>query len=87
MHEIAKELTSRTNLTHQVKHVNADILTMEMAPRNFDCIVSWLVFLHIPAKAELYKKCAESLKPGGRIYVEGEFPVFFDFLKLIQRFL
>ena len=52
---------------------------MEVAPRNFDCIVSWLVFLHIPAKAELYKKCAESLKPGGRIYVEGEFPIFWLF--------
>ena len=36
----------------------------------FDCIVSWLVFLHIPNKAELYQKCASSLKTGGRIYVE-----------------
>jgi len=71
LHEIAQELTTRTCLTGQVKHVNADIMTSEMVSK-FDYIVSWLVFLHIPAKADLYKKCAESLKPGGRIYVEGE---------------
>ena len=46
-------------------------MTSEMVSK-FNYIVSWLVFLHIPAKADLYKKCAESLKPGGRIYVEGE---------------
>jgi len=69
LHEIAQELTTRTCLTGQVKHVNADIMTSEMVSK-FDYIVSWLVFLHIPAKADLYKKCAESLKPGGRIYVE-----------------
>ena len=53
----------------RVTHINADILTSEMEPI-YDCVVSWLVFLHIPQKAKLYKKCAESLKKGGKIYVE-----------------
>ena len=33
----------------------------------FDFLVSWLVFLHIVDKKQLFQQCFYSLKPGGKM--------------------
>ncbi len=38
-----------------------------------DHIVSFLCILHIPARQRLFRKAAEALKPGGKIYIEDYF--------------
>lgn len=74
LHETAMELTQRCGLEHSVLHTNADILD-SCFNEAFDCVVSWLVFLHIKDRKTLYKKCFDCLKRGGRMYVE-------DYVKL-----
>lgn len=75
VHGKAKELTMRAGLDDDVEHVNDDFLSVALAglgpgPGGYDAVTSWLVFLHIPDKATLLSKCAEMLRPGGKMYVE-----------------
>lgn len=45
---------------------SAQLSTSKIIPGTYDCITSWLVFLHIPDKALLFKKCYSMLKdPSG----------------------
>jgi cyclopropane fatty-acyl-phospholipid synthase-like methyltransferase len=75
LHKVALSLTARCGLSGNVNHVCADFMRSGTnAPKNeYDAIVSWLCFLHIPQKEQLYARCFESLKPGGRIYIEDFF--------------
>lgn len=73
LNETAQALTDRCGLSKRVLHVCGDML--EGAPsRDFDAVVSWLAFLHIPERSQLYARCFEALRPGGGIYVEDYFP-------------
>ena len=71
VHEVAARLTARAGLTDLVSHRQGDIL--EGAPGGFDALFAWLVFLHIPDRGRLYRRCFEALRPGGAMYVEDYF--------------
>lgn len=75
VHKMAEDLTRRCNLSDLVKHMPGNILDCDVAtigdgPDSFNGIVSFLVFLHIPDKLALLKRCSQMLKPGGVLFVE-----------------
>lgn len=72
---LAEQLTNRCGLAGQVEHVCGNALDKPLGDRTFDAIMSFLVFLHIPARAELFSVCHSALKPGGSIVIE-------DYIKL-----
>lgn len=72
LHETALQLTARCGLDGRVRHVCGNVLN-GVTPGGYDALVSWLTFLHIPQRAQLYARCFEALKPGGGIYVEDYF--------------
>jgi len=75
LHHIACSLTERCDLSGSVHHLCGDILDFPEKGSNFDAVVSWLSFLHIPDRSALLKKCCKILKPGGKMFIE-------DFCKL-----
>lgn len=72
---LSKDLTERCGLGDRVEHICANVLDNPLEGRTFDAIVSFLVFLHIPARAELFSVCHSLLKPGGAMVIE-------DYIKL-----
>mmetsp|Transcript_24306 Transcript_24306/g.37453 ORF Transcript_24306/g.37453 Transcript_24306/m.37453 type:complete len:327 (-) Transcript_24306:434-1414(-) len=62
IHTKAMEWTQRCGLSKQISHVCGDILKGQHDEGSFDGIVSWLTFLHIPDKQELFKVCHQLLK-------------------------
>lgn len=68
-HQVAVDLTRRCGLEGQVHHVNADFLDPGEIFADFDAVVSWFVFLHIPQRELLLTLCREALRPGGYLYV------------------
>ena len=73
VHEVALALTERCGLAHLVRHRRGDILAGGLPAGHFDALFGWLVFLHIPERERLYRRCHEALGPGGRLYVEDLF--------------
>ena len=73
MHEVASRLTERCGLSHLVRHQRGDMLEGPVPSDHFDALFGWLVFLHIPERELLYRRCHEALRPGGRLYVEDMF--------------
>ena len=69
VHETALDLTRRCGLDGRVNHVCADFLGSD-ARDEYDVIVSWLAFLHIPDRERLLARCLEALKPSGVMFVE-----------------
>jgi cyclopropane fatty-acyl-phospholipid synthase-like methyltransferase len=69
LNEVARGLTARCGLSSRVNHVCGDILDGGVE-RNYDAIVSFLCFLHIPDKAKLLAACRAALKPEGVMYIE-----------------
>ena len=69
LNEVARGLTARCGLSSRVEHVCGDILDGGMA-QNYDAIISFLCFLHIPDKAKLFAACRAALKPGAVMYIE-----------------
>lgn len=72
---LSEQLTGRCGLAERVEHVCANVLDKPLEGRTFDAIMSFLVFLHIPARAELFSVCHSALKPGASMVIE-------DFIKL-----
>jgi cyclopropane fatty-acyl-phospholipid synthase-like methyltransferase len=72
LNQTAKVLTERCGLGGKVRHVCGDILNGSPAA-DYDALVSWLTFLHIPDRPRLYNECFKALKPGAGIYVEDYF--------------
>ena len=70
VHEVGRDLTRRCGLDRLVRHLHGDILEGPVPAGTFDVLVSWLAFLHIPEREQLYRRCHEALRPGGGIYVE-----------------
>jgi cyclopropane fatty-acyl-phospholipid synthase-like methyltransferase len=70
LHTIARSLTERCGLSGSVQHLCGDILDFSEEHCNFDIIVSWLSFLHIPDRSSLLKKCYAILKPDGKMFIE-----------------
>ena len=73
MHEVASRLTRHCGLSHLVWHQRGDILEGPVPSDHFDALFGWLVFLHIPERELLYRRCHEALRPGGHLYVEDMF--------------
>ena len=73
LNDTARVLTERCGLTDRISHLCGDILDGVSGPIGFDALVSWLTFLHIPRRAELYKRCYEAMNPGAGMYVEDYF--------------
>ncbi|KAM7439460.1 hypothetical protein ABFA07_011212 [Porites harrisoni] len=73
LHKEAENLTQRCNLQQKLKHITGDFLQMDLGDGKFDFLVSWLVFLHIEDKNTLLERCFNSLKPGGKIFIEDFF--------------
>lgn len=73
LNETAEVLTRRTGLSDLVEHECGDILVGVPCGGNYDAVVSWLAFLHIPDRECLYQVCYDSLKPGGGMYLEDYF--------------
>ncbi|MDH3375956.1 MAG: class I SAM-dependent methyltransferase [Gammaproteobacteria bacterium] len=70
LNRTAATLTQRCGLEHRVEHRCGDVLKEDFGDRQFDAIVSWLAFLHIPDRQRLLNRCLQTLKPDGGIYVE-----------------
>lgn len=71
LHQAAVELTKQCDLSSRVCHLQGNILEFDVGTsKSYDGIVSWLVFLHISNRSRLYQQCFDSLKSGGRMYVE-----------------
>lgn len=69
LHEVARALTARCGLSARVEHVCGDIL--EGAPaEDYDAVISFLCFLHIPDRARLFAACRAALRPCGAMFVE-----------------
>ena len=69
LHDVGSALTARCGLNNRVEHVCGDIL--EGAPaKDYDAVISFLCFLHIPDKTKLFAACREALRTGGTMYVE-----------------
>ncbi|XP_068727878.1 uncharacterized protein [Montipora capricornis] len=73
LHKEAENLTRRCNLQHKLSHMSGDFLQLDLGADKFDFLVSWLVFLHIVDKKQLFQQCFYSLKPGGKIFIEDFF--------------
>ncbi len=69
LHNIAYSLTKRCKLHEHVKHLCENILYFSN-DNNYDVLVNWLVFLHIPDRHLLLKKCYEILRLHGKIFIE-----------------
>lgn len=77
LNETANILTGRCSLGDRVSHVCGDILDGGQSGQDYDALVSFLCFLHIPDRATLFAKCREALRPGGTMFIE-------DFTKLTE---
>ncbi len=73
LNSTAMKLTARCRLMDKVTHLCGDILDGPPGNRQYDALVSWLTFLHIPDRPVLYHNCFAALKPGAGIYVEDYF--------------
>ena len=70
VHEVASTLTERCGLAHAVRHQRGNILEGPVPAGHFDALFGWLVFLHIPERKLLYRRCLDALRPGGCLYFE-----------------
>ncbi len=70
LNALAEHLTARCGLPGQVSHVCGNFLEAPLSGQQFDAIVSFLCFLHIPAREKLFQLSYEALTPGGRIVIE-----------------
>ncbi len=73
LNSTAMELTARCRLQDNVTHLCGDILDGLPENKQYDALVSWLTFLHIPDRPVLYRNCHAALKPGAGLYVEDYF--------------
>jgi len=70
MDEVARSLTQRCGLDGQIQHICADIHEASIPSSSIDAVVSWLAVYHIPDHQALYSRLHESMKAGGRLYLE-----------------
>lgn len=73
LHECAASLTSRCGIDGRIRHIGGDILDPHAVEGPFDALVSWLVFLHIPDRPALLRRCRSLLRAGGGLHAEDFF--------------
>ena len=70
LNQTAELLTKQCRLSELVEHLCGNILEFSGRANQYDVLVSWLAFLHIPDRSTLLKKSNSLLKPEGKIFVE-----------------
>lgn len=70
LNETAVQLTQRCGLADRVQHRQGDFLVDDSTESGYDALVSWLAFLHIPDRTQLFSRCMADLKAGGQIFIE-----------------
>ena len=70
LHDTALALTRRCGLEGAVHHVCGDVLGPLPSWTPFDCIVSFLVFLHIADRRNLFTVCRGLLGDDGGMFIE-----------------
>ncbi|TRM64987.1 methyltransferase [Schizophyllum amplum] len=74
IHDIAVLINARQFVPEDaVRAVHGDVLddtTAAVLGGDYDGVVSFLVILHIPDRATLFRRLASLLRPGGRAYIE-----------------
>ena len=70
LNALATELNGRCGLGQRIENRCGDVLSGELRDGGYDALVSWLVFLHIPDRATLFRECRAALKPGAQIFLE-----------------
>jgi len=70
LHAVAADLTARCGLAERVTHLCGDALSHPLPKAEFDAVLSWLAFLHIPERPRLLGRLAQTLRPGGACYIE-----------------
>ncbi|MFO1088948.1 MAG: methyltransferase domain-containing protein [Hyphomicrobiales bacterium] len=70
LNDLAQSLTRRCGLDDRVRHLCADILAGPPKGAPFDCVTSFLCFLHIANRPQLFGVLNDSLAAGGTLYVE-----------------
>lgn len=66
----ARQLTAQAGLEQLVTHRCGDVLLGDAGENTFTGIVSMLCFLHIPDRDLLFRRCAQALRPGGRMFID-----------------
>ena len=66
-HAAAEARARQAGLGDQVEFRHADIHTVDLPAGGFDVVLSLDVFCHIPHRAALLRRCAQLLRPGGRL--------------------
>ena len=69
IHELAQEIIQRNGMSEMVRSINADFTQVDLKGP-VDHIVSFLCITHIPDRASVFRKAAQLLKPGGKMYIE-----------------
>jgi cyclopropane fatty-acyl-phospholipid synthase-like methyltransferase len=67
---IAADLTQRCGLAGRVTHICGDALRYPFPDAEYDAVVSWLAFLHIPDRPRLCSRLVRTLRAGGACYIE-----------------
>jgi len=70
LHDIGRDLTRRCGLADRVTHVCGDALSHPLPQAGFDAVISFLAILRMPDRPALMKRLAETLRRGGRCYIE-----------------
>ncbi len=70
LNDVAYSLTQRCRLSDKITHVQGNFLSDPLPDDEYDAIVSWLVFLHIPQREKLFNRCISTTRPGGKLFIE-----------------
>lgn len=70
LNDVARSLTQRCQLGDKINHLQGDFLVDNMPDDQYDAIVSWLVFLHIPERKKLFNRCLSATRSGGKLFIE-----------------
>ncbi len=70
LNQTAELLTKQCGLSELVEHLCGNILEFSGRVNQYDVLVSWLAFLHIPNRSTLLKKSNSLLKSNGQMFVE-----------------
>ncbi|MDH3695242.1 MAG: methyltransferase domain-containing protein [Gammaproteobacteria bacterium] len=70
LNDVAASLTQRCQLGDKINHLQGDFLADTLPNNQYDAIVSWLVFLHIPEREKLFKRCLAATRSGGKLFIE-----------------
>lgn len=66
----AERLNRRLGLEDRVRILCGDFFSVELPPRAYDVILGQSSFVHFPDAGRLLGRCAELLRPGGRVGFE-----------------